>query len=101
MSGAPRIEAGVTRGARIRFAFEGRPIEAFAGESVAAALLAAGVRHLRDAPAGAAPRGAFCLIGVCQECLVEIDGQRVEACRASARDGLAVRRIAADGRDAG
>ena len=49
MSGAPRIERGVARGPAVTFTFDGRRIEAFAGESVAAALLTAGIRHLRDA----------------------------------------------------
>jgi predicted molibdopterin-dependent oxidoreductase YjgC len=100
MSPAPRIAAGVTRGPRVRFAFEGRAIEAHAGESVAAALLAAGVRALRRAPVDGGPRGAFCLVGICQECLVEIDGRRVEACRAEAREGLDVRPVAAGDGDA-
>ncbi len=101
MTAAPRIEAGVTRSRRVRFAFDGRAIEAHAGESVAAALLAAGVRTLRRAPVDGGPRGAFCLIGVCQECVVEIDGRRVEACRATVHEGLDVKRVAADGVDAG
>jgi len=98
MIAAPRIE-GVTRGPGIRFSFDGRPIDAFAGESVAAALLAAGVRLLRRAPGDGAPRGAFCMIGLCQECLVEIAGRRVEACRTPAAEALEVRRI--DGGDGG
>ena len=93
MSAAPRIELGVARGARVRFHFDGRPIDAHDGESVAAALLAAGVRALRRAPVDGGARGAFCLIGLCQECLVEIAGERVEACRAAVCEGLNVRRI--------
>jgi len=101
MTAAPRIEAGVTRSARVRFAFDGRAIDAHEGESVAVALLAAGVRTLRHAPVDGTPRGAFCLIGVCQECVVEIDGGRVEACRATVREGLDVRRVAGGAIDAG
>ena len=100
MTAAPRIAAGVTRSPRVSFTFDGRATEAHAGESVAAALLAAGVRTLRRAPVDGGPRGAFCLIGVCQECLVEIDGRRVESCRAEAREGLDVRSVAEGDRDA-
>lgn len=48
-------------------------VSAAEGESVAAALLASGRWTFRRDEAGA-PRGPFCLMGVCQECLVEIDG---------------------------
>jgi thioredoxin reductase len=54
--------------------FNGQPIAARAGESVAAALTAAGLRTLRTTRSGQ-PRGLFCGMGVCQECLVEIDGR--------------------------
>lgn len=50
-----------------------RPIAAAEGDTVAAALLASGRWTFRR-DRGGAPRGPFCLMGVCQECLVEIDG---------------------------
>jgi predicted molibdopterin-dependent oxidoreductase YjgC len=79
-------------GDAVRFRFDGQEIAGFAGETVAAALLAAGIRVLRDAPEGGGPRGLFCAMGVCQECVVEVDGRRIEACRLPVRDGLEVRR---------
>jgi sarcosine oxidase subunit alpha len=85
-----RITKGVTRGPAATFQFDGRAIQAFAGESVAAALLAAGVRTLRHGPGDGGPRGAFCFMGVCQECVVEVDGARTESCRLPVRDGLKV-----------
>ena len=69
---------------------DGRPVVATPGESVAAALLAAGILHLRNSPRGGAPRGAFCLTGVCQECVLEIDGRVVPACQVAVRAGLPV-----------
>src|SRR5271168_4524069 len=57
----------------VTFEFEGRPIRGRRGESLAAALTAAGERELRRTRTGP-PRGLFCGMGVCQECLVEIDG---------------------------
>ncbi len=62
-----------------RIEVDGRPFDAELGLSVAAALLRAGMRTLRRSPSGL-PRGAFCMMGVCQECLVEIDGVRRQAC---------------------
>ncbi len=70
---------------------DGRPVEAHAGESLAAALLAAGIRMLRRSPRDGAPRGAFCWMGLCQECTVTVEGVRRPACRVEARDGLVVR----------
>lgn len=58
----------------VRFTFEGRVIEACTGDSVAAALIAAGVSSFRDSPVSGAPRAPYCMMGVCFECLVEIDG---------------------------
>jgi predicted molibdopterin-dependent oxidoreductase YjgC len=68
------VAAGVERGERLTFTFDGEPIVAFRGESVAAALLAAGRRTLRSTAITGAPRGVFCGMGVCFDCLVVIDG---------------------------
>jgi predicted molibdopterin-dependent oxidoreductase YjgC len=54
---------------------DGEPVRARAGDTVAAALLAAGYRATRTTPVSGAPRGPFCMMGVCFDCLVEIDGQ--------------------------
>lgn len=58
---------------RIEVTFEGRPLLARRGESVAAALTAAGIRSLRETQGEL--RGVFCGMGVCLDCLVTIDGQ--------------------------
>lgn len=73
--------------------FEGRDVTAFAGENLAGALLAAGEQVFRESPISGAPRGPFCLMGACFECLVEIDrmpGQ--QACMTTVRDGMEIRR---------
>ena len=54
---------------------DGRPFTARAGDSVAAALLVAGHLECRTAPASGRPRGPYCLMGACFDCLVTIDGQ--------------------------
>ena len=86
-----RIHDGVDRGTAIRFHFDGREIVAYDGESVAAALWAAGIRGWSTAAAGPPARTLFCAMGICQQCALWIDGVRTEACRASARAGLDVR----------
>jgi len=72
--------------------FEGETVEARAGDTVAAALIAAGVHTTRESISGA-PRGPYCMMGVCFECLVEIDGRaNRQACMVEVADGMRVRR---------
>ena len=73
------------------FRFDGRPVAFAAGQTVGAALWADGVRSVRTTRGGR-PRGLFCGIGVCFDCLVTVDGRRDErACTLPAADGLDVR----------
>lgn len=69
---------------------DGAEVGAYPGESVATALLAAGHRILRRSPRNGEPRGPFCLMGACQECLVRVDGRAALACRTPVRAGLAI-----------
>ncbi len=85
-----RITGPVRRSDQVTVAVDGRPLQAFAGEILAAALFAAGVRRLRASPRVGAPRGMFCLMGTCQECLVRVDGRRALACQEPVRDGMVV-----------
>ena len=85
-----RIEGSVGRPQAVEFRVDGRPLTAFAGESVAAALLAAGMSTLRTSPRAGTPRSVFCLMGVCQECVVRVDGRPVTACMEPVRDGMRV-----------
>ena len=86
-----RLEPGATR---LRFSFEGQAIDAAQGDSIAAALLAAGIAHLRDTPVSGAPRGPWCLMGVCFDCLVEVDGMpNRQACLVPVAEGMQVRRM--------
>lgn len=79
-------------GTRVTISVDDAACSAIAGESVAAALLAAGRLVCRSAPVSGAPRGPFCLMGACQECLVEIDGRACqEACRVPVVAGMVVR----------
>ena len=80
-------------GRTIRFSFEGKPVEAREGDSVAAALLAAGIDRFRTTPKQGRPRLPYCLMGVCFDCLVEIDGEaNRQSCMIEVRKGMRVRR---------
>jgi predicted molibdopterin-dependent oxidoreductase YjgC len=72
---------------------DGETIEATDGENLALLLLRLGRLPFRHTCVSGAPRAAFCLMGACQDCLVEIDGQRDrQACLARAIPGMRVRR---------
>ena len=89
MSDDPRLPPGQPRGQAVRIDFEGQSVSAFAGEPVAVALYAAGVRVLGRSPKYHRPRGMFCLEGHCASCFLRIDGQpNRRSCLAPAREGL-------------
>jgi D-hydroxyproline dehydrogenase subunit gamma len=71
---------------------DGRAIKAHEGDTLAMALMNAGVVVFRQTPVSGAPRGPLCLMGVCFDCLVEVDGrQNVQSCMVEARAGMQVR----------
>ena len=75
----------------VEFTFNGKPLSGLAGEPVAAALHAAGVRTLRHSPKFKRPRGLFCAIGNCSSCLMTVDGiPNVRVCVEPLRSGMKV-----------
>ena len=82
----------------VSFTFDGQPMTAEPGQTVGAALLAAGIRSWRVTRAGGRPRGLFCGIGVCFDCLVDVNEDRaVRACLVPVREGDQVRTSASVG----
>ncbi len=78
----------------VTITFEGEPLTARDGDTVAAALLAAGYAATRATAVSGLPRGAFCMMGVCFDCLIEIDGEpNRQGCQVLVRDGMTVRRM--------
>jgi predicted molibdopterin-dependent oxidoreductase YjgC len=72
--------------------FNDMQLQAPAGSNLAAALLAAGIRRFRGTPVTGSPRAPYCMMGVCFECLVEIDGTpNCQSCLESVRDGMVIR----------
>ena len=83
--------------AAVRLSFDGREIEALPGETIAATLAAAGITAVRTARSGA-PRGPFCGMGVCFDCLVTVDGRpNQRSCLTKVAAGMDVRSAAAAG----
>ena len=80
-------------GEAVGFSFEGTAMRARTGDSVAAALLANGVGVFRTTGVSGEPRGPYCMMGVCFECLVVIDGVGSrQACLVPVRDGMEIGR---------
>ena len=76
---------------KIILSIDGTTVEARAGDSVAAAMLAAGIGRCRTTPVSGAPRGPYCMMGVCFDCLVTIDGVgNRQGCLVRVRDGMRV-----------
>lgn len=75
---------------KITFYVNGRPLLAHQGETIHAALISAGYRQFRLSKTKE-PRGVFCGMGVCYECLVSIDdGPRKQACMTMVEEGMEV-----------
>jgi D-hydroxyproline dehydrogenase subunit gamma len=76
---------------------DGKPLSAAADDTVAAALLTAGVTEFCSAPRHGSSRGPHCMIGNCYGCLVEIDGMPYrQACLTTVADGMRIRRMIED-----
>ncbi len=70
------------------FSFDGKEIAAAPGQSIGAALIAAGYRSWRTTRHTGAPRGLFCGIGICFDCLVVVNGRpNQRACLTEVTDG--------------
>lgn len=83
---------GMERGAPVRIVVDGAPQDAFEGESVAAAIMACGQNELREHESGE-PRGYFCGMGICFDCVMTVDGvPNTRTCVTWVRDGLTVER---------
>jgi predicted molibdopterin-dependent oxidoreductase YjgC len=92
----PNQSGAIKRAPLVEFIFNGRAVSGHVGETVFTALTRAGILQLREAPEDGAPRGAFCCMGLCQECVVEIAGKSVESCRQPVLDGLVVLSVKRD-----
>ncbi|AEH23876.1 FAD-dependent oxidoreductase [Pyrococcus yayanosii] len=82
-----------SRGRKVTIYFEGKQIEAYEGETIAAALHAAGIRVLNYSRVEGRPRGLFCAIGKCSSCLMTVNGvPNVRTCITLVEDGMVIER---------
>jgi predicted molibdopterin-dependent oxidoreductase YjgC len=85
-----QLGPGIERGRTLEVVVDGRPVTAYEGETIAAVLLAEGEIAMRRT-VGGAPRGIFCGMGVCFDCLVVVDGiANTRACVTWVRDGMQI-----------
>jgi predicted molibdopterin-dependent oxidoreductase YjgC len=84
--------------AQVEVELDGILLDLPAGMSLAAALIAAGQTPMRHNPVSHAPRTAYCMMGSCFECVIEVDGINQRACQIEVVQGMCLRRpgIAAD-----
>lgn len=74
--------------ALVAVSFAGQELRLPEGANLAAALLGAGITTFRHTPVSGAPRGPFCMMGACFDCLVEVDGISRQACMMEVSEGL-------------
>lgn len=80
-----------TRGKKVTITVEGEEVEAYEGEPIAAALLAAGIQVFRKTKKRKDPRGPFCGIGLCTDCVMKVNGQpNVRTCITPVKEGMVI-----------
>jgi len=81
------------RGKQVIFHFEGKPMKAYANETIAAALYANGLRIFSRSMKYHRPRGFFCAIGRCSSCMMTVNGvPNVRTCMVNVQDDMQVSR---------
>lgn len=78
---------------KVSFTFQGKTMEGYKGEPIAAALVAAGVKILSYSTKLKRSRGFFCAIGKCSSCLMKVNGiTNVRTCVTKLQEGMIIER---------
>jgi len=86
------IKSEVRTARTVGLTFNGQRLDVPAGMTVAAALLMSGISRFRATPVSESPRAPYCMMGVCFECLVEIDGvPNRQSCLVDVAEGMDIR----------
>jgi predicted molibdopterin-dependent oxidoreductase YjgC len=81
----------IEKGRKVKFEFDGRIIEGYEGEPIAFALRSEGITALRYTMRKHKPRGIFCAIGRCTDCVMIVDGKpNIRTCITPLKDGMKV-----------
>lgn len=79
------------RGDLINFTYNGKSFTGYEGETIAAALHAAGIKTLSHSHEKHRPRGFYCAIGNCSSCLMEVDGEpNIRVCTEPIKEGMII-----------
>ena len=79
------------KGSLVSFTYDGKKIQGYEGEPIAAALRVAGVMAHRYTAKRHEPRGVFCAIGRCTDCVMVVDGKpNVRTCITPLKEGMIV-----------
>lgn len=93
MLGTTRPKTALKGTHRVPITIDDREVQAIEGESLVSAMFGAGLRDFQRNPKSGSLRGPFCLMGVCQDCRVLVDGRVVLSCLVNVRAGLTVQRL--------
>jgi sarcosine oxidase subunit alpha len=92
------IMGEIKRGKEIHIIYNGSRLKAYEGETIATALWAAGVKVARHTAKRNEPRGLFCAIGHCSDCLMTVDGiPNKRTCITLVEDGMVVEQQVGNG----
>jgi NADPH-dependent 2,4-dienoyl-CoA reductase/sulfur reductase-like enzyme len=84
----PYVESGIKRGPEVEIRVNGKTLRAYEGETIGTVLTAHGIRQIRHTQHRQEPRGLYCCMGLCHECLVTVDGQpNIKACVTPVQNG--------------
>lgn len=87
------IDSTTGQRAAVTIFIDGRSVQVQAGQTLAMAMLAAAAVPFRHTAVSGAPRSPLCLMGVCFDCMVEVDGRHnVQSCQVEVQEGMTVRR---------
>ena len=87
----PILDFGEARRREVHFLFNGKTFGAYEGETIAAALIASGVRVFRISEKLHEPRSIFCGIGRCGDCSMRVNGtDDVRVCQTAVEEGMVV-----------
>ena len=83
--------AAIKRKEKVRLLVNGKEVPAYRGETILAALTAAGYKTLKRSPLRKEPRGALCGMGVCFECMVTVNGiPNIRSCMTEVEDNMEI-----------